>query len=65
MSDEIKRNPENAALSNEDSSDATEETAAPKTNAAAAGAGASVTPADKGGTNPLHNANESTERSTE
>ena len=63
MSDEIKRNPENAALSNEDSSDATEETAAPKTNAAAAGAG--VTPADKGGTNPLHNAVEGTERSTE
>jgi hypothetical protein len=63
MSDEIKRNPENAALSNDDSGDAAEETAAPKTNAAAAG----VTPAGKGGTNPLHNAtaDESTERSTE
>ena len=63
MSDEIKRNPENAALSNDDSGDATEESAEPKTNAAAAG----VTPAGKGGTNPLHNAaaNESTERSTE
>ena len=63
MSDEIKRNPENAALSNNDSSDAAEETAAPKTNAAAAG----VTPAGKGGTNPLHNAaaDEGTERSTE
>ncbi len=63
MSDENKQNPNNAALSNKDSGDVTEETAAPKAVAAVAGA----IPAGKGGTNPLHNAaaDESTERSTE
>jgi hypothetical protein len=59
MSDEIKQNPD-AALSNDDLGDVTGG-AAPKAAAAAAGA----TPAGKGGTNPLHNAVEGTERSTE
>jgi hypothetical protein len=52
MSDEIKPNAENAALSNDDLGDVTGGTAAPRTLAAAAGATAS----SKGGTNPLHSA---------
>lgn len=62
MIDEINRDEENAA-SKHDLADAAEGSAAPKANAAAAGA----IPAGKGGTNPLHNAaaEEGAEPSTE
>jgi hypothetical protein len=63
MSDKVNRDAENAASSKDDLGNVTEGTAAPKTNAAAAGA----VPAGKGGTNPLHNAaaEEGAEPSTE
>jgi hypothetical protein len=61
MSDEVNRDEENAASSKDD--EVTEGSAAPKTNAAAAGA----IPAGKGGNNPLHPAvaSEATESSAE
>ena len=62
MSDEINRDPEANALSNDDLGDVTGGTATPKSMAVGAGA----TAASKGGTNLLHSAvANTTEPSTE